>query len=251
MTGGQRALRDLLKRLFRALGYEIAAASPDDGPGTYVRNYPFVYPTYAPWFEADFQERYRSVRYRTLVTEDRCYTLVTLGRYASSLGGAFAECGAYRGGTAYLLAKMLREAEHADTPLHIFDTFSGMPETAVPERDSLRPGDFSDTSVTEVRDFLAEFPNVHLHPGFIPTTFASVRGTRFAFVHVDVDLYPSTLDCCAFFYEHLVQGGILLCDDYGFPDFERAARRAVDEFFAAKPEVALALHTGQCLVIKR
>ncbi len=156
----------------------------------------------------------------------------------------------YRGGTAYLLASMLGESARPDTALHLFDTFSGMPDTAVPERDWHKPGDLADTSAAEVGSFLAGFPRVALHPGVIPSTFDAVRDRRFAFVHVDVDLYPSTWDCCAFFYERLVRGGILVCDDYGFADFERAAKRAVDTFFADKPEAPLALHTGQCLVIK-
>ena len=43
--------------------------------------------------------------------------------------------------------------------------------------------------------------------------------------------------------------GFLVFDDYGFPSCA-GARRAVDEFFANKPEVPLCLPTGQCLVVK-
>jgi len=238
-----------VRRAARALGFEIVRAAGD--PTVYTRNYPYTFPTYAPWFEPAFLARYEPVRGRTLVTEDRCYTLEALGRHAAALDGAFAECGTYRGGTAYLLAAMLRDAGAGDRPLHLFDTFAGFPDSAVFERDSLRPGEWSDTSVREVASLLAPFPNVRIHPGEIPGTFAHVRDERFAFVHVDVDLYPSTRDCCAFFYERLVSGGVLVCDDYGFADFRLAAKAAVDEFFAGKPEVPLALHTGQCLVIKR
>jgi O-methyltransferase len=241
-------LRRLANTVARHLGLEVIRATPD--AGTYTRNYPYTFPTYAPWFEPAFQRVYAPVRGRTLVTEDRCYTLLRLGRYAASLQADFAECGVYRGGTAYLLAAMLRETGHPDTPLHLFDTFSGMPDTAVPKRDWHKPGDLADTSAKEVGEFLSSYANVTLHPGFIPRTFEQVRDRRFAFAHVDVDLYPSTYDCCAFFYERLVPGGILVCDDYGFAHFERAAKKAVDTFFAGKPEAPLALHTGQCVVVK-
>jgi hypothetical protein len=248
-VSARAAFRELVLRTARRLGFEIVRTAPP--PAAYTRNFLYVFATYAPWFEPDFQRRYAAVRGRTLVTEDRCYTLVTLARYAASLRADFAECGVYRGGTAYLLADALHDLGAGDTPLHLFDTFSGMPDTALPERDWHKPGDLADTSAGEVAAFLAGFPSVTMHPGFIPTTFEAVRDRRFAFVHVDVDLYPSTHDCCVFFYERLVPGGILVCDDYGFADFQRAAKRAVDEFFAAKPEAPLSLHTGQCLVIKR
>ena len=243
------ALAEGVRRAARGMGFEIVRAAPDRR--VYTRNYPYTFTTYAPWFEAEFLARYDAVRGRTLVTEDRCYTLETLGRYAATLDGAFAECGTYRGGTAYLVAAMLRDAGHGNRPFHLFDTFRGMPDTAVPERDWHKPGDLADTSPDEVARFLGSFPNVQLHPGTIPETFAAVRDGRFAFVHVDVDLYPSTYDCCAFFYDRLVPGGVLVCDDYGFADFRMAAKKAVDDFFARRPEVPLALHTGQCLIIKR
>jgi len=73
-------------------------------------------------------------------------------------------------------------------------------------------------------------------------------GRRFAFVHVDV--YASTLDCCRFFHPRVMRGGAILFDDDGFPPFKDAEKRAVDEFFADRPESPLSLPTGQCLVLK-
>jgi len=45
-------------------------------------------------------------------------------------------------------------------------------------------------------------------------------------------------------------GGVLLFDDYGYASCP-GARAAVDEFFADKPEVPVAIATGQCSVQKR
>ena len=73
---------------------------------------------------------------------------------------------------------------------------------------------------------------------------------RFAFVHVDVDLYSSVRDCCEFFYPRLSGGASMVFDDYGFPHYRDAAKRAVDEYFADKPERPLVLASGQCVVVK-
>jgi len=41
----------------------------------------------------------------------------------------------------------------------------------------------------------------------------------------------------------------LVFDDYGFPSCA-GGKRAIDEFFAGKPEVPIVLPTGQAIVVK-
>ena len=53
----------------------------------------------------------------------------------------------------------------------------------------------------------------------------------------------------AFFYPRLVPGGIVVCDDYGFPTCP-GATSAVDEFLADKPEKMLSLASGGGFAIK-
>ena len=84
--------------------------------------------------------------------------------------------------------------------------------------------------------------------GWIPSRFADVSAERFAFVHIDVDLYQPTRDSLTFFYERMLPGGIVLCDDYGFASCP-GALRAMDEFFAGRPETIIHLPTGQGMAI--
>jgi hypothetical protein len=137
-----------------------------------------------------------------------------------------------------------------DKHLHLFDTFAGMPDTAIKEQDGHQKGDFGDTSLDSVKSYLAGFPCVTIHAGFIPTTLESVKNERFSFVHIDVDIYQTSIDCCNFFYGRLVSGAVMIFDDYGFTLYKDAEKRAVDEFFADKPETLTSLPTGQCIVIK-
>lgn len=197
------------------------------------------------WQAADgFDELWRVARTRTLVDEARAHTLFQLARHASALDGAFAEIGVYRGGTATLLAHV---AERAGRELHLFDTFAGMPETDA--RDLHLAGDFADTSLADVKAFLARHRSVQFHPGEFPATSKPVETQRFALVHVDVDIASSVEACCAFFYPRLVPGGVMVFDDYGFTSCP-GAKRATDAFFADKPEPVLHLATSQALVIK-
>jgi hypothetical protein len=165
-----------------------------------------------------------------------------------------AECGVYKGGSALLIARAIQAARSAGGPsaveLLLFDTFEGMPDTTGADAQVHTAGDFGDTSLEAVAKVMSPFPFASLHPGLIPASLNGLEDHRFSFVHIDVDLYRSTLDCLEFFYPRLVPGGIMLFDDYGMTIYEHAEKKAVDEFFALKPEKPISLTNGQTLVIK-
>lgn len=196
--------------------------------------------------DAEFNRLFAQIVDYTLVDKSRAFMIYQLARHAALLPGEAAEVGVYRGGTAWLIAHVLRES---GKPLHIFDTFAGMPPTT-PGRDFVRSGDFADTSVAAVTAYLAPYPHVSIYPGFFPDTAGPIRERQFAFAYIDVDAYQSVLDCCAFFHPRMVGGGLMLFDDYGFITCE-GARQAVDEFCAATPAATCCyLPTGQCLIMK-
>ncbi len=203
---------------------------------------------FSPWKGyGDFGPVFADIRPYTRVSPDRAWVLWSLARQALALDGAFYEAGVFRGGTARMFAALLRQAPQP-RELHLFDTYAGMPETD-PERDLHRAGDFSDTSLAGVRKAVGTDPFIHYHPGFVPDTFAGREGDRIAFAHIDLDIYPGILASCEFIYPRLASGGFLVFDDYGFMSCP-GARQAVDEFFAARPEVPLVLPTGQAVVFK-
>jgi len=221
--------------------------------------YSFIFPqffrVYSPWFEEAFRrDVFAPVSNLTLLTEDRCYLLDRLVRQTALLEGEMAECGVYRGGGALLMARAIAAARSEiglpPPELHLFDTFEGMPETSGADADVHSAGDFGDTSLESVGKIMAPFPFSTLRPGLIPDSLRGLESRRFSFVHIDVDLYKSTVDCLDFFYPRLVPGGIMLFDDYGVTIYEFAEKKAVDEFFASRIEKPISLTNGQTLVIK-
>ncbi len=133
-------------------------------------------------------------------------------------------------------------------PIHLFDTFAGMPATGLPY-EFHQAGDFDGTSLAMVQTALKHCQNARFHPGFFPETAQAVMEERFSLVHLDGDLYQSTKDGCAFFYPRMSPGGIIVFHDYGLATCP-GVRRAVDEFFADKPEHLLSVGTYQAFVIK-
>lgn len=221
----------------------LAAARGNPVPDSHLYQ-----PLFSPWEgEPTFERLFQQIRPHTLVSRDRAYMLWKTLQQALLLSGDVMECGVFRGGTALLEAQTIRE--HAgDRPLHLFDSFEGMPQTTAGV-DRIQKGDFSTTSVEAVAQLFTAYPFVQIHQGFIPQTFADAKIERIAWVHIDVDIYQSVLDCIAYTYPRLVPGGTMIFDDYGFPCCA-GARRAVDKAFADLPEVPLCLPTGQCLVTK-
>jgi O-methyltransferase len=205
-------------------------------------------PTFQPWLgSGEFRQLYDEIAGNTLITREAAWALYSLARQTLSIPGDFLEAGVYRGGTARLFRRLLDTSGHQRT-LHLFDTFGGMPETNR-TLDIHREKDFLDTSVEAVSTFIGTEEWICYHKGFIPDTFKRLENVRFAFAHIDVDIYQSVLDCCGFIYPRVVPGGILVFDDYGLPSCP-GARVAVDAFFQDKPEIPFVLHSGQAIVFR-
>src|SRR5262249_55881321 len=186
---------------------------------------------------------YEQIGARSLVAPEQAWILYSLARQAWPLAGDFVEAGVYRGGTARLVRPpFYGVADGPRRPPPPFRTLPRMPG-ADAGRDFHRKDDFADTSVEGVSSFVGKEDFIRYHAGFIPDTFQGLEAMRIAFAHVDVDIHRSIMDSCAFIYPRLLQGGIMLFDDYGVASCP-GARAAVDEFFADKPEVPLVLRTG-------
>lgn len=227
-----------------------AAARPLQTGGVPIPDRELYRPVFSPWLgDREFRQLYGQVRNHSLVSADRCWVLYTLARQALAVPGEFWECGVYKGGTAAMLARVMeRGAAPAARTLRLFDTFGGMPETRG-DKDWHRAGDFSDTSLEQVKNLVKAGERADYRVGTIPQTFADLEGAVIALAHVDVDVYQSVLDACRFIYPRLAPGGFMVVDDYGFVTCP-GARAAVDEYFRALEARPLVLPTGQAVVFK-
>ena len=234
-----------LRRLVGACGFDLRRQfRPVPG----VPDGELYRPHFSPWLGHDFARYYALAAPRTLVSIDRCYMLYTLLSQALHIPGGIIECGVYRGGTAAMMAQIVKESGAAKK-LYLFDTFSGMPETDAARDTYHREGDFSDTSLDAVRSFVG-LPDITVfRPGFVPETFGGMEAVTVAFAHLDLDIYRSIQDSLEFIWPRLSRGGFIVFDDYGFATCP-GAREAVDEFFAHLPIRPLCLPTGQAVVFK-
>jgi heptosyltransferase-2 len=179
---------------------------------------------------------FRESGIETLLDRSRLLVLCELVELASSEShGDLIELGVYKGGSAAVAGWTLRSARRERT-VHLCDTFRGMPVTL--DWEFHEKYDFADTSLETVAARLTRalpaFP-FRFHRGLFSETLPKLADQRFCFAHVDADLYQSVREACEFVYPRIAKGGIILFDDYGASTCP-GAKRAVDEFFAARLE---------------
>lgn len=144
--------------------------------------------------------------------------------YALSLApadGMALEFGVYSGGTLKVIAET-----RDDKQVFGFDSFEGLPEDW---RSGLPAGTF------EV-DKLPEVPGAELVVGWFSDTLADFLAGHpgpVAFLHLDADLYSSTVTVLEHVGPRLVPGTVILFDEYfNYPGWEQHEHRAWEEFVA-------------------
>lgn len=187
------------------------------------------------------------VRTKTLIDDNRLKFIADSIEKTKHLNRWMAEIGAYKGGSAYLIASLSQQ------PFFVCDSFEGLPELTeqdIEDKPRHRKGDFT-SSLNEVQDFLKNFNNVNILKGFFPNQdiHEEMYHKTYSFVHLDVDLYQPTLDCLNFFYPRMTKGGIIVSDDYKWVATP-GVKKAFDEFFADKPEKVEDSGFYSCRILK-
>lgn len=217
-------------------------------------------------FEEDTREIIRNALPYTMTSPERLYALVQAVRYIQARGvaGALVECGVWKGGSMMAVADTLRRARDASRDLYLFDTFEGMPPagsgdlrydgvsaTALMDaqnRQTSRAWAYS--SVGDVRRNLrlVDYPEDRIHciVGRVEDTIPDNAPREIALLRLDTDWYESTAHELKHLFPRLVDGGVLIIDDYGH---WQGARRAVTEYFGDQPVLLHRIdYTGRLLV---
>jgi hypothetical protein len=184
---------------------------------------------------------------------ERHYNLLQLFRLVAQSEGLVAECGCYRGHSAFMLSRTQREyrPEFRGEGFHVFDSFEGL--SAPHSNDHPSHGDSHASAgrfqadLGGVQQVLSGFPAITFHKGWIPQSLEALPDAAYRFVHVDLDIYEPTLGALRYFHPRLTADGVIVCDDYGFLAWP-GAKRAVDEYAAESGCRVLGLSSGQAVI---
>ncbi|HKD69847.1 MAG TPA: TylF/MycF/NovP-related O-methyltransferase [Candidatus Binataceae bacterium] len=176
----------------------------------------------------------------SLLSANESFLLYSVVCAQSGLGGAMAEVGVYQGTSAQIICEAKRHC-----PLYLFDTFSGLPQPGGDETRMLKPGQYA-AQLSAVRTRLAGYSGVHFCPGIFPQSAVGIDGARFSLVHLDADLYTSTLAGLEYFYPRMIPGGIIIAHDYSTLP---GVMRAFAEFLKESDEAVIELPSTQAMIV--
>ena len=191
-------------------------------------------------------KRIRKVRRarKSLLTGDESFNILSLARGFSQREGSFIEIGTYQGCSANLICQV-----KGDKKFYVCDTYEGLPESHENDRSVHRLKQYA-CSVEAVSKFLEGYPNVEFVKGFFPQSAEGVipDDEKFAFAHIDVDLYEGTLQGIWYLYPRMISGGVIVSHDFSIL---AGVRKAIYEFMEEHPEATMVeLPTTQCMIIK-
>ena len=192
---------------------------------------------------------------------DRLWKLLCYMRYAQgrTSEGRFCECGVFLGFSALAMSKVMTDEEKTfpSRELWLIDSFEGLSEPSDQDRvdhngtpvttPSMVKGHFA-VPLEYVQQRLGSFSNIRLQKGWIPEVFASLPDGKWAFVHIDVDLYEPILASLEYFYPRLVPSAVVINDDFGSNLYPGAAKAWV-EFFQRVGKGYAVLDSGQAVYI--
>jgi len=179
--------------------------------------------------------------------------------HGEGLAGDYFEFGVYRGRT-FVEAWKASERYGGDRRLHALDSFAGLPGSEGP----FRQGDLAASREAFEKVLRANrVPSnaVTITEGFFEDTLADadpLPDTKAAIAWVDCDLYESTVPVLRYLTGKLVDGAVLVFDDWYFhhADPARGEQRACREWLADNPGLELVpyrpLHwAGQSFIVRR
>jgi hypothetical protein len=199
--------------------------------------------------DQQFCDLYEQCRKYTMTSVERMYSLYQSVNYIfkNNIQGDFVECGVWKGGSAMLMAIMLKQYGITNRKLYLYDTFEGMSEPTESDKtlsgksaaDLLREENKDDASSVWCYSSLEEVKANLFSTGFTPENINFIKGKvedtlennlpgNLSLLRLDTDWYESTKMELEFLFPLLVEKGILIIDDFGHWE---GAKKAVVEYF--------------------
>jgi hypothetical protein len=165
----------------------------------------------------------------------------------NNINGDYVECGVWKGGNIIGILKYLESKSDFICDVYLYDTFSGMTEpenvdtdlNQIYAKDILyRPNILCYSSLEEVKSNISNIVNypaekIKYIVGDVSETLLDENNIpkQISLLRLDTDWYKSTKIELEILWDKLVDGGVLIIDDYGHWN---GCKKAVDEFFMGK-----------------
>ena len=251
-------MRKILKKIFEILGYNISKIKKDKYPIDIPNETIKIYEEVEPYTATSLERVNALLQSVVYITEN-------------NIDGEIVECGVWKGGSCMAVAIKLMELEQKTREIWLYDTFEGMTEPTNHDIEietgkkgkELLDGIDKNTDkynmwayapqevvINNMKKTGYPIDNIKYIAGNVEKTLKERKPKKIALLRLDTDWYESTKAELEELYPHVVNGGIIIIDDYGH--FE-GAKRAVDEYFEKednKPLLNRIDYTGRLIVKK-
>jgi O-methyltransferase len=173
----------------------------------------------------------------------RRYILCTTAYHCVQLDGDFVECGTLNGTGIKTIIDYFGKQQFFKR-FWGYDTFDYNPVAS---------HSFSGQNeglLQRVLDRFATYPMVRIVPGLLPGSLIGASPERIAFLHIDLNSAEYEVNVLDALFERMVDGGVLILDDYEWSGLYRAQKIAEDAWFEQRQHRVIPLPTGQGMVIK-
>jgi hypothetical protein len=161
-------------------------------------------------------------------------------------GHGYYEFGLFRGFSFWFAEQISREYTGSNFSFFGFDSFEGLPKPELDREAAMfSRGDYRgsyENVVANIKRHDGDFSRIKLYKGFYSSEFfeklrQSESFPRISICLIDVDLYNSCIPVLEFIKDLLVEGSILLLDDYNQfgEDNNSGERKAIIEFEGKHP----------------
>ena len=166
------------------------------------------------------------------------------------LPGDFVECGTGRGLIFSAILDYLKDWDSLGKSAWLFDTFSPFhldPQTGHNDASGTVSGNYAVNLESTSRNF-AEWPRVNLVPGLLPESLDTVGLQSIALLHLDLNFAPAEEKVLLRLWPLVVEGGVVLIDDYGQTDAQNETHSRLAKQFGVD---ILTTGSAQGVIIKR
>lgn len=181
----------------------------------------------------------------------RTYIVCWFANHVKALEGDFIECGVNTGAYSRAVIEYI-DFDKYDKTFYLFDTFNGLAEELVTEREMEVGindyfGTYKDVYTQVVKTF--KYFNVKIIRGVVPNTLNECNAKKIAYLSIDMNCVLPEIAAADYFWPKIVSGGVIILDDYGFSKHINQ-KVAFDQFAKNKGVQILSLPTGQGIIIK-
>ncbi|MBW7940937.1 MAG: class I SAM-dependent methyltransferase [Candidatus Kuenenia stuttgartiensis] len=206
-----------------------------------------------PRFAAAYEAAATTNPWHNFTLQWRVYIVCWFADMARKLEGDFVECGVNTGAYAIAVIKYI-DFNSLNKKFYLFDTFEGLDVSQITEEEKnvgierIYGNAYNDV-YEQVKDTFDAYPMVKIVKGLVPDTLEQCKSDKICFLSIDMNVVLPEIAAMNYFWDRIVKGGVVMLDDYGFPQHINQ-KIAFDAFAKERQIEILSLPTGQGVIIK-